>query len=113
LFICGTVCSSSNKDVGLNGWVVDPIIVGKESFPGDKLSGHSTDNTPITGLQPVGRIEEAGYVKQSMGILRNLGFDSDFNPEASNSLVLFASKIADHAKCPSSLIPYTLQIHWY
>jgi len=48
LFLVG---SSSNKDLRLDGLIVDSIIVGKESFPSDKLSGQpSIGNIHITTL---------------------------------------------------------------
>ena len=50
--------------------VVDPIGVGKESFPSDKLSSRpSIGNIPITGLQPIGEIEKAGIINQPMSII--------------------------------------------
>ena len=48
LFLVG---SSSNKNLRLDGLIVDSIGVGKESFPSDKLSGQpSIGNIPITTL---------------------------------------------------------------
>lgn len=89
---------------------MDPVGVGEESFPSDKLSGQPyMGNIPVTGLQPVGGIEGAGIVNQLMSVSKILGFDSDIYPETSNSLVFFADKVMDHTQCPSSLIPYTLQ----
>jgi hypothetical protein len=89
--------SGSNKNLRLDGLIVDPIGVNKESFPSDKLSGQpSIGNIPITSLQPIGGIEEAGIINQSMSVSETLGFDSDFYPETSNSLVFFAGKIMDH-----------------
>jgi hypothetical protein len=48
-------------------WLYTRWALGKESFLGDKLSGQPSEgDIPITGLQPVGRIEEASIVNQSM-----------------------------------------------
>jgi hypothetical protein len=92
-----SIVTISNKNLRLDSLIVDPIGIGKESSPSDKLSGQpSIGNIPITSLHPIGGIEEAGIINHLMSVSETLGFDSDFYPETSNSLVFFAGKIMDH-----------------
>lgn len=76
--------SQSSENIRLRSLIVNPVGIGKKSFPIDKFSGQaSLSNTSITSLQPVRWIQKAGMIHKLVCFLQTLGFDCDLYPKAS------------------------------